>query len=164
MLPRMDGHQDIFIRDGRAFNMTAMVHKDRELESWARYSDLAKRPPLSEFQGVTFHHCNWLAGTLASLETMADDLAADVPIGSQLLVADNLSALWLFGDFAPLQGGAPWYYGSQTGFENADYVVIPKCALVARVRGIIIDDLNASGARFALVRDTEVLALFKVER
>ena len=164
MLPRMEGHQDIFIRNGRAFNMTAMVHRDRDLESWARYSDLAKRAPLPEFQGVTFDHCNWMAGTLASLETMTDDLSADVPKGSQLLVADNLSALWMFGDFEPLQGGAPWYYGGGTGFENADFVVIPKCALVARVRGIIIGDLNASDLPFTLVRENEVLALFKADR
>ncbi len=165
MIPAVEAHQDIFIREGRAFKMTANVNRDQELESWARYSELAKRGPLPEFEGLTFPYCNWLAGTLASLERMAEDLAeAGLPSGSQLFVTDNLSALWLFGDFAPTTGGAPWYYGGLSGFENADYVVIPKCALVARVRGIMIGDLKGSGAGFSLVRDNEILALFKVER
>lgn len=164
MIPRMAGHQDIFVREGRAFKMTANVHRDRELESWARYSEPAGRGPLPEFQGLTFPYCNWLAGTLAALERMAEDLAdAGLQPGSRLFVTDNLSALWLFGDFAPTPGGAPWYYGGLSGFENADYVVIPKCALVARVRGIMIDDLNASGAGFSLVRDNEILSLFRIE-
>ena len=145
--------------------MTATVHRDREAESWAGYAALVRRAPLSEFEGVTFPHCEWMAGSKAVFETVSKELGeAGVPAGSEIFVADNLSALWLFSDMAPLQGGAPWYYGQLTGLENADYLVIPKCAFVARQRGIIVDDLNRAGAEFSLLRDNEVLALFRVER
>ena len=164
IIPGFRGEQDIFIRNDRANSMTAQIHRDREVESWVRYADVVGRAPLHTYQGMTFPHCEWMAGSRAALERMAEDLAeAKLPPGSQLFTTDNLSALWLFGDFAPLQGGAPWYYGGLKGLENADYLVIPKCAFVSRVRGIILRHLKDAEREFTLVRENEILALYRVD-
>ena len=64
--------------------------------------------------------------------------------------------------FAPPENGAPWYYGDLSGLDNSDYVLIPKCGFVGRVRSVMIDDLNASDRDFELVRDNDLYALFSV--
>ena len=69
----------------------------------------------------------------------------------------------MFGPFDTLEGGAPWYYGGLTGLENADYVLIPKCSFVARVRGIMVEDLQTANATYDLVRDNALYALFAVD-
>ena len=164
MLPPDMGHQDILIRKDRAYTMTAQVHLDRELDEWAAFSEIVERDPLTEFEGVTFPQCEWMAGSRAYFERLSQDLVeAGIGAGSQLYVTDILSAFWMFGPFETLEGGAPWYYGGLTGLENADYVLIPKCSFVARVRGIMIEDLQAADASFGLVRDNALYALFSVD-
>ncbi|NNE81835.1 MAG: hypothetical protein HKN18_16325 [Silicimonas sp.] len=165
MLPAERGHQDIYIRVDRAYMMTAQVFKDLEQEVWSPYSEIVERAPLQEFGGITVPHCEWMAGSKAYFEVFTADLVTSgIPAGSQIFTADILSGFWLFGPFEPLQGGAPWYYSGLAGFQNADYVLIPKCSFVARVRGIMIKDLKASGAEFNLVRDNELYALFSIVR
>lgn len=82
--------------------------------------------------------------------------------GQQVLYADWVNALWLFSDVARLQGGAPWYYGGTTGFENADYLVVPKCPMGQAVRGLMLDAIAADPAlRFVLEDETALFYLFK---
>ena len=164
MLPPEMGHPDIFIRSDRAYTMTAQVDMDREMAEWAGYATLVEREPLDVFEGVTIPQCEWMAGSRAYFERLSEDLIeAGIAEGSQLFVTDILSAFWMFGPFDVLEGSAPWYYGGLTGLENADYVLIPKCSFVARVRGIMVADLAASGAGFDLVRDNALYALFSVD-
>jgi hypothetical protein len=164
MLPREMGHQDIYIRKDRAYTMTAQVHLDREQDEWAEFSDTVQREPLIAFEGVTLPQCEWMAGSRAYFERLSRDLVeAGFGAGSQLYVTDILSAFWMFGPFDTLEGGAPWYYGGLTGLENADYVLIPKCSFVARVRGIMVEDLQTANATYDLVRDNALYALFAVD-
>jgi hypothetical protein len=163
MLPETSGHQDIFIRRDRAYMMTAQVFRDHEAGPWERYAEEVGRPPASEFQGVRFPSCEWSAGSRALFESLGADLAsAGLPEGSRLLTADLLSAYHLFAPLEPPKGSAPWYYGGLTGLENADYVLVPKCAFTAGVRRIVLGEMQASGAEFSLVRDNELYALFSV--
>lgn len=163
MIPEALGHQDIFVRNDRGFAMTALVHRDRQDPDWTRYQTIADRAPLSEFEGITFPYCEWASGSRAYLERVAEELVRDgLTPDAQVLFADSLAGLWLFGPFKPLEGGAPWYYGGLTGLENADYLVIPKCAFVAGLRSIMIEELKPSEFGFSLVRDRELYALFAV--
>ena len=163
MIPSALGHQDIFVRTDRGNAMVALVHRDRESAAWARYAPIVDRAPLSEFGAVVFPYCEWASGSRAYLERVAEELVQDgLTPESQVLFADSLAGLWLFGPFTPLSGGAPWYYGGLTGLENADYLVIPKCAFVAGLREIMIKELKTSELRFSLVRDTEIYAVFEV--
>lgn len=164
MIPQTYGNQDIFVRNDRGNAMTALVHLDREDPNWARFQTIADRGPLSEFEGITFPYCEWASGSRAYLERVAEELVRDgVTQDAQVLFADSLAGLWLFGPFKPLKGGAPWYYGGLTGLENADYLVIPKCSFVAGLRGIMIEELKSSDYTFSLNRDSELYALFAVE-
>ena len=163
MLPEATGHQDVFIRTDRAYSMTAQVYMDQRPGPWEPYARIIDRPPPPSFQGMTFPNCEWMAGSRAFFEVLSEDLSrADLPEGSRILTADNLIAFWLFGPWEPPQGSAPWYYGGMPGLSNADYVLIPKCGFLTSVRGIMIDDLKASGADFTLVRDNDLYALFRV--
>jgi hypothetical protein len=163
MIPEAAGHQDIFIRKDRAYSMTAQIFKDMEPGPWARYAEAVERPGEQQYGGVTFPHCEWMAGSRAFFEVLSEDMErAGIPAGSRIFTADILAAFWLFGPWEPPEQGAPWYYGGLTGVENADFILIPKCSFVGRVRGIVIDDLEASGLDVTLERDTDLYALFRV--
>lgn len=165
MLPEEAGHQDIFIRRDRAYMMTAQVYRDQETTAWARYETVVGRPPAPEFGGVRFPYCNWQAGSLGLLETIGADLSnAGMAEGSRMFVADLLAAYWFFAPVVPAEGSAPWYYGRLTGLANSDYVLVPKCAFTANVRNEILGELSQSGEQFTLVRNNELLALFRIER
>ena len=98
------------------------------------------------------------------LETLGADLAAaSLPEDSSLFTADLLAAYWFFAPVRPAEGSAPWYYGGLTGMENTDYVMVPKCALTAGVRDLIIRELAASEFTFTLVRNNDLMALYRVE-
>jgi len=164
MLPEGDqGAQDIFVRKGRAYTMTAEVDLDRTMPDWSKYSDAVEREPLKEIGGTVIDACEWRAGVLGYMETIAERLQADgVAEGSQLFVTDVVTSLHFFGPFEPLKGGAPWYYGELSGLENADYVVVPKCAVSTRYRGVMIDELAASDARLEPVSENALYVLLAV--
>lgn len=164
MLPEESGHQDMFIRVDRAYMMTAQVFKDQEPGPWEQYEGIVERSPAPEFEGITFPNCEWMAGSRGFFDVLSDDLSrAGIPDGSRLFTTDILAAFWLFGPYMAPEGSAPWYYGDLSGLENSDYVLIPKCGFVTRVRGIMIEDLAASEFDFSLVRDNALYALFEVQ-
>ena len=70
----------------------------------------------------------------------------------------------MFGGFEPLKNGAPWYYKDLSGIQNADYVVVPKCAYGARVRDLIVLELNAANLPMELVRETDLMILLRLNR
>lgn len=164
MLPAEIGHQDIFIREDRGYTMTARLQMDQEEGPWSVYAERAERPPKQVFEGITFPSCDWMAGSRGYFDMLTADLnQSGIPEGSSIFTADILSAFWLFGPYTRPENGAPWYYGDVSGLENSDYVLIPKCSFVSRVRGIMIDDLNASDQSFEMVRDNALYALFAVK-
>lgn len=163
MLPESSGHTDVFIREDRGYMMTAQIWKDQEPGPWAKYEALVDREPMPEFQGITFPNCEWMAGSRAFFDEITADLqASGIPDGSRIFTTDILVGFWMFGPYAAPENSAPWYYGDLSGLENSDYVLIPKCGFVNRVRSIMIDDLNASGRDFQMVRDNELYAMFSV--
>lgn len=163
MLPRVPGHQDLYVRINRGNSMTAEVDLDGPGTVWAEYRDKVGRIEDPELAGVTFPACEFIAGSRAWLTEVTDDLvAAGIPDGSQIFNTDILTVFWLFGPYAPLEDGAPWYYGGLSGLDNADYVLVPKCRFVTRVNLITLAELNESGRRFEPVRDNDLYALFRV--
>ena len=113
--------------------------------------------------GIKLPECELQAGSLAWFNEISADLAeAEVPSGSQLFVTDIFAAFWLFGDFAPLENGAPWYYGSLSGMQNADFVLAPKCSFVSRERAVMVGELEASDFTLTPVRNNELYVLYSV--
>lgn len=161
MLPDRPEDDDILIRLDRANTITAEVYLDERVPVWAKYAEDAERLPPIEIGGVTFPHCEFLAGARAFFVEIAADLeAAGIPEGSQFYTTDILTAFWLFGPYAPLRNGAPWYYGDFSGLENADYVLVPKCSFVSRVHRIMVDELTQAQVPLTLVRNNDLYALF----
>lgn len=165
LLPERIGHQDVFIRGDRAYTTTAQIFRDDEPGPWARFREPAGRDDAHVFQGVTFPNCEWMAGSRAIFEVLGADLdQAGIPAGSRLFAADLLGAYWFFADVTPAPGSAPWYYGGLSGFENTDYVMVPKCGFVRHVRGVVLREMKASDFDFELVRDNDLYALFRISR
>ena len=163
MLSESAGHQDIFIREDRGYMMTAQVWKDQEPGPWAKYEKRVDRDPEPELEGISFPNCEWMAGSRAFFDEITADLqTSGIPEGSRIFTTDILVGFWMFGPYAAPEHSAPWYYGDLSGLENSDYVLVPKCGFVNRVRGIMIEDLAASDAELDLVRDNELYALFAV--
>lgn len=164
MLPAQPDGQDVFIRNDRANTLTAQFHVDEEVEGWSKYREIVGREPVLEVAGVRQSPCEFFAATHAYFYELSADLrAANLPEDSQVFNADALSAHWLFGGHAPLKGASPWYYGRLTGIENADYVMIPKCAIVWTVTMLVVEELKLAGAELTLVRDSDFMYLFEVE-
>lgn len=164
MLPEEAGHQDIYIRDDRAYTMTAQVFKDHEDGAWSRFSEKIERPEPSEYGGITFPSCEWMAGSRGYLEVLTADLAGSgIPEDSRILNADIIAALWHFGPWTVPEGSAPWYYGNLTGIENTDYILVPKCAFVPGFRQGILEELKDADIATTLVRNNDLLALFRVD-
>ncbi len=163
MIPAQTG-QDIFIRTDRARTMTVQTHLDVEGSLWAKYRKAAGRGEVLSLGGVEFPYCELQAGTLSFFEEISDDLSSIIEPGDQIFTTDILIAFWLFGAGEPLMNGAPWYYGDLSGLENADYVLVPKCTFVARVHGIMLQELAAANVDLRVVRDAEPYVLFEVTR
>ena len=163
LMPEETGHSDVFARQDRAYMPTAQVYMDQRLDDWAPYGPVVERADVPELKGVSFPFCEFQAGSRAMLETLGAELVdAGVPEGSRLFTADLLAAYWFFAPVVPPEGSAPWYYGQLTGLENTDYVMVPKCPFATRARDIIIGELAASDMAFTLVRDNDLMALFRV--
>ena len=58
-------------------------------------------------------------------------------------MADVISAHWIEGGMAPTKGAAPWYYGGLPGFENAEFLLVPKCAALLSVRNVILEEIRS---------------------
>ncbi|MEP6319163.1 MAG: hypothetical protein ABJ074_02090, partial [Paracoccaceae bacterium] len=164
-MPFLDdpAHNDLFVRRDRAHLMTATIALDDAPGVWEKYREDAGRSDIPEVAGVQFPMCELGAGSRAYMSEVAAQLVTDgIPAGSQFFSTGLLSAFWLYGDFAPLKSGAPWYYGDLTGLENADYVLIPKCVYVERVRRLMIADLQNANTPLTLLHDNALYALYEV--
>lgn len=163
LLPGLPEHGDILIRSDRGNTMTALVDLDLPGSAWAKYSQAAGREAPSVLAGVELPECEMQAGTAAWFKEISADIAgAGLPKDSQFFVTDILTAFWLFADIAPLNGGAPWYYGNLSGMENADYVLAPKCGFVTQARALMVSELEASEYKLTPVRNNELYVLYSV--
>lgn len=118
------------------------------------------------FEGITLPTCQKANGLVAELvQTGAALDALPQTHGAQVFYADWVNALWLFSKTEPLQGGAPWYYGGTTGFENAQFLVVPKCPMGQVVRGLILKAVTAEdGLTATLDAETPLFYLFRLGR
>jgi hypothetical protein len=151
------------IRSDRGNTVTALVELDIRGTAWYKYRDAAARQEPTVLAGIELPECEMQAGMAAWLKEISADLArADLPSESQLFVTDLVSAFWLFGDFAPLEHGAPWYYGNLSGMETADYVLAPKCAFVTAARALMVNELEISDYTLTPIRDNELYVLYSI--
>ena len=166
MLSEFENDRDLFVRNDRALSVRAIADLSERVGDWAALregQDFEDTNSGQTLAGLTFPNCELGAGSTLWLRKAAERLSqSSVPAGSMLFSTDVLSSYWLFGDMAPLEQGAPWYYGDLTGIENADFVLAPKCPYSMRVRGIIFRELEAADLDLTLVEENELYALFSI--
>ncbi len=167
LLPRAGVHEDVQVARIRARQVTAEVPADGPGTPFAAFADPDLRDPVrARFQGEDLPICKTRVGLVAWYMTLAEDLkAAGLTPGRTVFATDLISAFWLYGAAAPLAGAAPWYYGGLTGYEQADYLLVPLCPLFPKARKIITDELNArlaaSGEALTEVRRNDLYILYR---
>ncbi|MGB3147602.1 MAG: hypothetical protein WBA91_07575 [Paracoccaceae bacterium] len=171
LLPGSPGNQDIYtltkrmydprqsvplVREGgllAEIRATAMPEDNQSDEADADEEDEAGNGVT--LNGEALAECEIQSGIAVLFELVTRDLERSGYAGSSLIAADILSPYWLFGDFKPAKGGAPWYYGDLSGIKNADYLVVPICPLSAKYRKSFIELAEKRGYRLQEVRRTE---------
>ena len=124
----------------------------------ARMETIAATVPL-EGEG-----CTLTSGAVGMMRRQAAALEAAGLAGERLLAADIFNFLWLFGDFPPLGGGAPWYYGGLPGGEGATLLVVPDCPADPGVSRAILAGVEAAGLAREAVLATEDMQVFRLRQ
>lgn len=160
LIPVGASFADLYTVRTRAFRLEARVPFTGE--RFATLEDEVAPEDIAMFQGETLPRCAIEMGMAAWLALMAEDLrGSGLSAGKTVLTADLLSNFWLYGAFEPLPGGAPWNYGGLPGLENADYLLVPLCAVAPSERKAILADVEKTGVRWREARRTEMYALFE---
>ena len=163
LLPRAERHADLQVLSLRFNRVEARVPLDGPGTGLERYRPQAEREAPPRFMGEDLEECSLEMGLLAVMDAMARDLdAAGLAEGRSALVADMFSSFWLFGAVEPLQGGAPWYYGGLPGWEDADYLLVPRCPRIPQVRDSMIEEIKTRGIPETLteIRRTPLYILY----
>ena len=110
--------------------------------------------------GEVLPQCSSLGAYTAIYTTIARDLEVAGLSGAGIIASDLLSGFWLFGDFPPVTGAAPWYYDGLPGFEQADYLLVPLCPSSPKVSELMAKALAERGIVLTEVRRTPLYILY----
>ncbi len=164
LLSGLPAHADIFAKASRIYEVLETRATDADGQPFAAYRALSDRKAPSILNGEELPYCEQLSGTVGWFETVGQDLVAAGYGGKRLLATDLFSSFWLFGDFEPVPGAAPWYYGGVTGVDNADYLVVPLCPGVVDIRTEMLKTLVDDGYTLTEVRRTPIYILLEANR
>ncbi len=155
-------HGDLFGRLVRSNRVDGAVALDGTGSGLEDRQQAARRAETAvTFQGEEFEQCELQLGIIAWFETIVADLeAAGLAGGKRIFAADIFASHWLFGDFARLKGGAPWYYGGLPGIETADYLLVPLCPASLAIRKQILEEVAARGITVSELRRTPLYVLY----
>lgn len=167
LLPEQTGHHDILAVDTHLYLPARLVGYDRVAALAGKAQvELAKDEGQSmqptPWRGEMLASCEVQSGAVSYFEEILRDLEANGYSGSGLIGADLFSsAFWLYGDFRPVKGAAPWYYGGLPGVDDADYVIVPLCPMSDTYRRVFLDNLAHSDYVLTEVRRTASYILYK---
>jgi len=166
LLPRGGVHADLQTAKIRAMRVDARIALDIEAMGLARYREGADREETAIFRGEHMPTCALELGLPSVFDAMARDMEEHgIGRGEPVFVADLFSSvLWLYGDFAPLIHGAPWYYGGLPGYDEARYLVVPHCPVVQEVQTRILNAITERGGADNLkeLRRNAVYTLYEI--
>ena len=107
--------------------------------------------------------CTLAGGSVAHMRAMAERLEGAGLGGQPAYVAGLFNTLWLYGDFEPLTGGAPWYYGGLPGIENARLFVLPECSFKPEFKALVMEEIAARGVGLDPIYQDVLLTSFRVQ-
>ena len=162
MLPYSGTHTDLQATRLRGAHVVARVPLDGPQTDFAPYAEVAGLEEPLVFQGTTLPDCEIQFGHPAYFATITKDLEdTGLAAGKQLLAADLFTSYWLFGSLSPLKNGAPWHYGGLPGFENADYLLVPLCPIIAASRRGVLNAVEEAGIPLTEIRRTKLYILYQ---
>jgi len=161
ILPRSAQHADLFATKLRAIRTDTSVPLDIVGTGLEAYEYMVERPEPIVFHGAVLAQCELTLGMSAWFDVITADLEnAGLSGDKSIFAADLFSSHWLFGDFKPLAGGAPWYYGGLPGIGAADYVLVPLCPIIPEVRRMILETIENNDIGLTEVRRTSLYILY----
>ncbi|MCX7888746.1 MAG: hypothetical protein N2422_03325 [Rhodobacteraceae bacterium] len=165
-LPLLPGPvgRDIFTGQSRLYRVDFLRSGDGPDTPFAAYRERGEREYEAVLNGEVLPECVLESGMNAWFEVVARDLEANGYKGRAILGTDLFSLYWAFGDFRPVRGSAPWYYGGLSGVENADFVVVPLCPMAAQIRAGMLKSFAAEGWTLTEVRRTDLYVLVTAKR
>jgi len=163
VLPRGGVNADLFSRQGRALRTDITVPVDAPALGLPAFREEEQREHTVVFLGETRAYCELSNGMIAVFDAVARDLEEAGYGGRRVFTADLFNPYWMYGDLAPLPGGAPWNYGDLAGFEAAEFLMVPTCPTLPRVQAPILSALEARGTEdLTEVRRTALYTLYRV--
>lgn len=163
ILPRGGVNADLQTRQIRARRTDITVPVDAPSLGLAAFREEEKRETPIVFLGETRAYCGLDNGMVAMFDAVARDLDEAGYGGRRVFTADLFNPYWMFGDLAPLPGGAPWNYGDLAGFDAAEFLMVPTCPTLPRVQSPILAALEERGTDdLTEVRRTPLYTLYRV--
>lgn len=120
---------------------------------------LSDRPAV--LSGETLPGCTLTTGLAQWFRAVTADLEAAGEAGAGIFAADALSPYWIYGDFRPLTGGAPWYYDGLPGLADADLVLVPLCPASPAARIAALEALAEAEVPLTEIRRTSLYILLE---
>jgi len=162
VLPGSGVHEDLRTPAIRALMLDGKQALDLAGSPFHDFADPELRENLTEWNGEVWPECMIDLGLITWFDAISDDLeASGLAEGKTAFAADILSSFWMFGAFEPLPGASPWYYGGLPGFENADYLIVPRCPLSTKVRRLVLEEVEAADVALTEVRRNEMYVLYE---
>lgn len=160
-LPGSERHAGLKTAKLRANRIDGMIPLDGPGSGLEAYGALIERAEPAVFRGETLADCEVMVGLPGWLDGIAQDLASAGYAGNtRIFAADIFSSHWMFNGAEPLVKGAPWYYGGLPGWESADYLLVPLCPAVPKIRASLLKLIEENGAVLTEVRRTPLYILF----
>ncbi|RVV98510.1 hypothetical protein EKE94_06220 [Mesobaculum littorinae] len=160
IFPRNPPHDDFYSSEPQALRYNVVTPGPGVSD----VADLGDRDAPAMVNGAALPDCALTSGLTLYLRSMARDLGSrgyGGP-GAEVVVADLLSALWLFdGRILPVRGAAPWSYGGTPGWAQARYLVVPLCPLSPETRVAWLTALDDRGERLREVTRTALYIVFE---
>lgn len=161
LVPGNPALADLFAYKSRNLRVVAQIPIDGPDTPYAPFVDAELTEKPLQWQGESWPACEAKTGSIAGFVAISEDLkASGLTAGKHVFVADVLASFWLHGAFAPLPHGSPWYYGGLPGIDAADYLLVPTCPISGKVRALVLEAVEASGATLTEVRRNALFVLY----
>ena len=161
LLPRATLHGDLKTASIRAHRAEKRVPMDLPGGGMDEWAQKAGREAPQLLNGEELEQCEILLGLPAWFDSIARSLEERGQRGERIFFADLFSSIWLFGDFAKLEKGAPWYYGGLPGYDSADFILVPNCPVLPSVRKLVLERISERGDTLVEVDRTPLYILLR---
>lgn len=164
-LETTDVTRDVWVYSARVNKLRERTNIADRIAALADYD--APTEDVTSFMGEDLPECQLYTGDAVMHAYMADQLQQtpfNFDLSAQFFVADVATVIWMQGGFAPLKGGAPWYYSGTPGIENADAIIVPLCPVDLASRKAALAALTDADLDLAAPIRSEVMVVYPINK